>query len=205
MTQTRTPLTRERVLRAALELADEGGVEAVSMRKIADQLGVKAMSLYNHVANKDDVLDGMVDATYAEIAAPTPGAEWQVQVREIAISAHEVVPQPSLGGRPADERETRPRATALRRPPTGLLPQRGLLEGADLPRVPHHRELRPRVHVPGARVPGCRHGSVRGRRCALHPRRIRARSIRTSPSTPSSTWSPSPGRRTSTRTSSAST
>ena len=90
MTQTRTPLTRERVLRAALELADEGGVEAVSMRKIADQLGVKAMSLYNHVANKDDVLDGMVDATYSEIAAPTPGAEWQVQVREIAISAHEV-------------------------------------------------------------------------------------------------------------------
>jgi AcrR family transcriptional regulator len=90
MTQIRTPLTRERVLRTALELADDGGVEAVSMRKIADQLGVKAMSLYNHVANKDDVLDGMVDATYAEIAAPTPGAEWQVQVRDIAISAHEV-------------------------------------------------------------------------------------------------------------------
>ena len=78
------------MLRAALELADEGGVEAVSMRKIADQLGVKAMSLYNHVANKDDVLDGMVDATYSEIAAPTPGAEWQAQVREIAISAHDV-------------------------------------------------------------------------------------------------------------------
>ena len=90
MTQTRAPVTRERVLRAALELADEGGVEGVSMRKIADELGVKAMSLYNHVANKDDVLDGMVDATYSEIAAPTPGAEWQAQVREIAISAHEV-------------------------------------------------------------------------------------------------------------------
>jgi AcrR family transcriptional regulator len=90
MMQTRIPLTRDRVLQAALGLADEGGVEAVSMRKIADELGVKAMSLYNHVANKDDVLDGIVDAAYAEIAAPTPGADWQTQVREIAISAHEV-------------------------------------------------------------------------------------------------------------------
>jgi AcrR family transcriptional regulator len=90
MTQMRIPVTRDRVLQAALGLADEGGVEGVSMRKIADELGVKAMSLYNHVANKDDVLDGMVDATYAEIAAPTPGAEWQAQVREIAVSAHEV-------------------------------------------------------------------------------------------------------------------
>ena len=90
MTQTRIPVTRERVLQAALGLADEGGVDAVSMRKVADVLGVKAMSLYNHVANKDDVLDGMVDATYGEIAAPTPDADWQAQVREIAISAHEV-------------------------------------------------------------------------------------------------------------------
>ena len=78
------------MLQAALGLADEGGVEAVSMRKVADVLGVKAMSLYNHVANKDEVLDGMVDATYGEIAAPTPDADWQAQVREIAISAHEV-------------------------------------------------------------------------------------------------------------------
>ena len=90
MTQTRIPVTRERVLQAALGLADEGGVDAVSMRKVADVLGVKAMSLYNHVANKDEVLDGMVDATYGEIAAPTPDADWQAQVREIAISAHEV-------------------------------------------------------------------------------------------------------------------
>jgi len=90
MTQTRIPVTRERVLQAALGLADEGGVDAVSMRKVADVLGVKAMSLYNHVANKDEVLDGMVDATYGEIAAPTPDANWQAQVREIAISAHEV-------------------------------------------------------------------------------------------------------------------
>ncbi|MEM1281605.1 MAG: TetR family transcriptional regulator, partial [Cyanobacteria bacterium P01_H01_bin.152] len=54
------PLSRELILRTALRLADEGGVEALSMRKIAQVLGVKAMSLYNHVANKDDILDGIV-------------------------------------------------------------------------------------------------------------------------------------------------
>ena len=58
--QPRSPLTRDRVIEAALALADEGGFDALSMRKLADELGVKAMSLYNHVANKDDVLDGIV-------------------------------------------------------------------------------------------------------------------------------------------------
>ena len=91
MTHTRAPLTRERVLQAALALADEGGVEAVSMRKVADELGVKAMSLYNHVANKDDVLDGMVDAVLAEIASPSPEANWKEQIREVAVSAHETL------------------------------------------------------------------------------------------------------------------
>jgi AcrR family transcriptional regulator len=78
-------------MEAALALADEGGVEALSMRKLADALGVKAMSLYNHVANKDDVLDGIVDAAMDEIAVPPAGAEWKVAVREIAISAHETM------------------------------------------------------------------------------------------------------------------
>ena len=72
MMQTRIPLTRDRVLQAALGLADEGGVEAVSMRKIADELGVKAMSLYNHVANKDDVIDGILDLVLAESTPPSP-------------------------------------------------------------------------------------------------------------------------------------
>ena len=79
------------MIEAALALADEGGVEALSMRKLADALGVKAMSLYNHVANKDDVLDGIVDAAMDEIAVPPAGAEWKVAVREIAISAHETM------------------------------------------------------------------------------------------------------------------
>jgi AcrR family transcriptional regulator len=90
-TERRTPLSRDRVLTAALALVDEGGIEALSMRKLADELGVKAMSLYNHVANKDDVLDGIVDAAMEEIAEPPPGADWKTQVRAIAISAHETL------------------------------------------------------------------------------------------------------------------
>ena len=63
-------LSRDRVLRAAVALADTGGIESLSMRKLGDELGVEAMSLYNHVANKDDLLDGMIDAVFAEIDLP---------------------------------------------------------------------------------------------------------------------------------------
>jgi len=86
---TRTPLSRERVLHAAIVLADEGGIESLSMRKLADELGVKAMSLYNHIANKDDLLDGIVDAAWGEIVVPSGEADWKIGIREIAISAHE--------------------------------------------------------------------------------------------------------------------
>jgi AcrR family transcriptional regulator len=85
------PLSRERVLRAAVRLADETGIEALSMRNLADALGVKAMSLYNHVAGKDDVLDGMVDLVVGEIELPTAGADWKAAMRRRAISAHEVL------------------------------------------------------------------------------------------------------------------
>ena len=61
------------------------------MRKLAEELGVKAMSLYNHVANKEDLLDGILDAALAEIAAPRPDADWRTQIREIAVSAHETM------------------------------------------------------------------------------------------------------------------
>src|SRR6516225_5224341 len=64
---TRTPLSRERVLRAAVKLADEGGIESVTMRRLADELGAEAMSLYYHVSNKEDVLDGIADAVAREI------------------------------------------------------------------------------------------------------------------------------------------
>lgn len=82
------PLSRERVLRAALRLVDEGGLKSLSMRKVAQALGVQAMSLYNHVANKDDMLDGIVDSVVSEIDLPTLETDWQTAMRQRASSAH---------------------------------------------------------------------------------------------------------------------
>ena len=83
----REPLTRERVLRAGVELADERGVERLSMRELGRVLGVEAMSLYNHVANKDDLLDGMVDVVIAEVEVPATDVDWKGAMRRRAISA----------------------------------------------------------------------------------------------------------------------
>jgi AcrR family transcriptional regulator len=75
------------VLRAALELADSRGFHALSMRNVAKRLGVEAMSLYNHVAGKEDILDGLVDIVFGEIEVATPGtADWKTAMRERAIS-----------------------------------------------------------------------------------------------------------------------
>ncbi len=94
----RIPLSRERVLRAAVSLADEGGLESLSMRNLAHELGVKAMSLYNHVANKEDILDGIIDAIANEIEetvggfdAPIDGSDWQTAVRKRILTAREVM------------------------------------------------------------------------------------------------------------------
>jgi AcrR family transcriptional regulator len=81
-------LSRERVLRAAIRLADEGGIESLTMRKLARKLGVEAMSLYNHVAGKSDLVEGMVDVVVAEIELPEDG-EWDAAIRACAISAHD--------------------------------------------------------------------------------------------------------------------
>ena len=89
-TEARVPLSRERVLGAAIRLADEGGFESLTMRKLGQELGVQAMSLYNHVANKDDIRDGIVDIVMGEIELPPQGADWKSAIRRSAISAHEV-------------------------------------------------------------------------------------------------------------------
>jgi AcrR family transcriptional regulator len=89
--KTRIPLSRERVIRAAIALADASGIESLSMRKLGQELGVEAMSLYNHVANKDDILDGIVDMVFGEIALPSLGADWKPAMRRRAISAHEAL------------------------------------------------------------------------------------------------------------------
>ena len=80
-------LSRERVLAAAVVLADSGGLESLTMRRLGEELGVEAMSLYKHVANKDDLLDGMVDLVFAEIDLPGDGTGWRTAMRERAISA----------------------------------------------------------------------------------------------------------------------
>jgi AcrR family transcriptional regulator len=87
----RKPLTREAVLQAGVELADADGLDALSMRHLGGKLGVEAMSLYNHVGGKDDLLDGMVDLVVAEIAVPAEGADWRTAMRERAVSARGVL------------------------------------------------------------------------------------------------------------------
>lgn len=88
--EPRTPLNRERVLRAAIGIADEGGIDSLTMRKLGRRLGVEAMSLYNHVANKDDILDGMVDLVVSEIDLPSYGVDWREAMRRRATSARNV-------------------------------------------------------------------------------------------------------------------
>ena len=87
----RTHLTRDRVLRGAIALADGGGIEALTMRRLASGLRVEAMSLYNHVASKEDMLDGMVDIVFSEIGLPPDGVGWKTAMRQRAMSARDVL------------------------------------------------------------------------------------------------------------------
>ncbi|CAL9470586.1 Tetracycline repressor protein class B from transposon Tn10 [Nocardiopsis dassonvillei] len=87
----RPRLDRDRVIAAAVALADEKGGAGVTMRAVAGRLGVEAMSLYNHVANREALLDGMVDAVFAEIELPGPAVEWRSAVRDRAASARAVL------------------------------------------------------------------------------------------------------------------
>ncbi len=89
--KTREPLSRERVLGAALALADSIGLESLSMRRLGEELGVQAMSLYKHVPNKDAILDGIVELVAAEIDWSWTGEDWRASVRERAQLAHRVL------------------------------------------------------------------------------------------------------------------
>jgi AcrR family transcriptional regulator len=88
-TTTRTPLTRERIIEAAIVFADAHGVDELSMRKLGAVLGVEAMSLYNHVANKDDIYDGMIDHVFNEIPLPDSALDWKEQTRRLGHGAME--------------------------------------------------------------------------------------------------------------------
>jgi AcrR family transcriptional regulator len=83
----RAPLSKQRVLGAAVALADQGGADALSMRKLAQELGVVPMALYKHVANKDELLDGMIDVVVGEIDPPASGTDWKTAIRQRVLSA----------------------------------------------------------------------------------------------------------------------
>lgn len=85
--RSREPLTRERVLGAAVAVADEGGIDSLSMRKIAQELGVVPMALYKHVSNKEEMLDGIVDVVVGEIDPPPSGTDWKTAIRQRILSA----------------------------------------------------------------------------------------------------------------------
>src|ERR1700749_272018 len=88
---TRNPLRRVPVLEAAVALADETGLEGFSMRRLAQELGVVPMALYKHVANKDELLDGMVDIVFGEMESPSSGEDWRSALRCRAVSAREAL------------------------------------------------------------------------------------------------------------------
>src|SRR6266496_2464174 len=155
----RAGLTRDRVFRTAVTLADEGGIAALTMRNLAQELGVEAMSLYHHVADKDEVLDGMVDvvvseinARVAELDAPPGGADsaWKTAVRQRILTAREVllghpwapgVMQPRPGIHPGAVRPAE-----RRRPRYGCGGDHARAAGRRIPR--HHRDRGHRVWQP---------------------------------------------------------
>lgn len=106
-TMPREPVGLDRVLRGAIELADEGGIETLSMRRLAHHVGLETMSLYHYVRNKDELLGSMLDLVFAAMALPADGPDWRSDIRAAAISAR-------------DELIRHPWACSLLASPTGL-------------------------------------------------------------------------------------
>src|SRR5690242_2113838 len=110
--ERRAQLTRQQVVAAAIELADRDGIESISMRRLAQELGVEAMSLYTHVRNKDDLLDGMVDAVIGEVPLDADGAGWKSSLRQLALGARTVMLRHTWAPRTVETR-TAPGPAAL--------------------------------------------------------------------------------------------
>jgi AcrR family transcriptional regulator len=91
--RTRRPLTKQRVLEKAIAIADEDGIEALSMRRLGQALGVEAMSLYNHVANKGELVAAMVDSVVEQFELPDDEPRWDAAIRRCAIRAHDLLIQ----------------------------------------------------------------------------------------------------------------
>jgi AcrR family transcriptional regulator len=110
--RAREPLTKERILRASVALADEVGVESLSMRRLAQELGVVPMALYKHVANKDELFDGMIDVVVGEIDPPRTDVDWKTAVRERILSARRALLRHPWASRVMESR-TDPTPTVL--------------------------------------------------------------------------------------------
>jgi AcrR family transcriptional regulator len=96
--ERRVPLSKGKVLKTAIDLADRGGIGSLSMRKLSQELGAGTMSLYNHVANEQDLLDGMIDTLFSEIDLPLAALGWKAAMRQRALSKRSVmtgIPGPS--------------------------------------------------------------------------------------------------------------
>jgi len=100
----RAPLRRERILETAVALADGGGVDSISMRRIAQELGVVPMALYKHVANKDELLDGMIDVVVGEIDPPLAGVDWKTAMRERILAARRTLRRHAWAARVIESR-----------------------------------------------------------------------------------------------------
>ena len=111
--ERRPQLTRQRVMTVAIELADRDGIDSISMRKLAQELGVEAMSLYTHVRNKDDLLDGMVDAVIGQVPISADGAGWKASLRQMALAARSVILRHPWAARTIETRSA-PGPAALR-------------------------------------------------------------------------------------------
>ena len=111
--EERTPLGRERVLEGAVGLADQVGIDAFTMRKLADFLGVKPMSIYHHISSKEQIVDGMVDMVFSEIDLPPEDLDWKAAIRQRCVSAREVLNRHRWAA-PLMESRTSPGPASLR-------------------------------------------------------------------------------------------
>ncbi|MFL5645717.1 MAG: TetR/AcrR family transcriptional regulator [Chloroflexota bacterium] len=143
--QRRAPLTRGRVLEAAVDLADREGIDAVSMRRLGQELGIEAMSLYTHIRGKEDLLDGMVDVVVAGIPVDTVGPDWRATLRRQILDARGVMLRHRWAARIIETRTAPGLATlGYMEAATGIIRDGGF--SVDLT---HHA-----MHVLGSRVLG---------------------------------------------------
>jgi AcrR family transcriptional regulator len=141
----REPLTRDGILRAAVALADDVGIEALSMRRLAQELGVVPMALYKHVANKGELLDGMIDVVVAEIDRPIESADWKTTMRERILSARRALLRHPWASRVLESRgEPTPTVIAYMDSMMGVF-----LDGGFSVDLMHHA-----MHVMGSRILG---------------------------------------------------